>query len=172
VEISLAKKFRLKVLCCAPLQHNIRKISCVITIGIFRAFTLASSNRIYTKIIATNPLNTPHQPRQTAIREKFFYSSSPKRSSHCSSTNQKSSILYNIFSLFSLPLAPISLSASREPRRGQIGLERAEIRLWKLGRPRTGHGEARSCLVIWLVSHRYHPSHTIFCKHSNDMSTI
>ena len=117
MEISLTKKFRLKVLCCAPLQHNIRQLSHVITIGVLRAFTLASSNRIYNKIISTNPLNTPHQPRQTAIEEKFFYSSSPKRSSHCSSTNQKSSILYNIFSLFSLPLAPIYLSFTRTTAR-------------------------------------------------------
>ena len=49
-----------------------------------RAFTLDYSNRIYIKKIATNSLNTPHQPRQITITQKLLYSSSPKWSSYCS----------------------------------------------------------------------------------------
>ena len=39
---------------------------------------------IHKKKIATNSLNTPHQPRQITITQKLLYSSSPKWSSYCS----------------------------------------------------------------------------------------
>ena len=64
-----------------------------------KAFTLESSNRIYTKIIATNPLNTSYQSCQTAIGEKFFYSSSFKWLSYCSLANLILPFKYSFFSL-------------------------------------------------------------------------
>ena len=75
-----------------------------------KAFTLESSNRIYIKIIDTNPPNTPYQSCQTAVREKFFYSSSFKWSSHCSSANLILPFKYSFFSLLHLVWRALSLN--------------------------------------------------------------
>jgi hypothetical protein len=79
-----------------------------------RAFSSAQSNRIFTKNLAITNQTPPHQPLQIAIGGKFFYSSSPKWSSDCSSTNQILSILY--YFLSSHFLWRRSFSTSRQLR--------------------------------------------------------
>ena len=114
---------------------------------VLNAFTLPS---LYTKIIPTNP---PHQSRQTANGKKFFYIPclNGRATVHLKIKNQAFYIIFSLFYHFLWRLSlSLFLSTSHEPRWGQIGLEGAEIELWKLRRPRTSHGKAKSCSVIWV----------------------
>ena len=71
-----------------------------------------------TKIWLLTPKKHPHQPLQTLNGGKLFYSSSPKSSSYCSSTNQISPILYYFLSLLT------SFGTAFSQRRANYGLGR------------------------------------------------
>ncbi len=108
------------------------------------AFVVDKPNRIFGKNIGSHHKTEPHQPRQFA-NCVYIFSSSAKRLSNGSSTNQNPPILYHIFSLFSPLVSSLSLSLSTiratngsslgvlikvTAKQDQIKVEKDQIEAW------------------------------------------